>query len=131
MTAPAPDGAGAMLAAAGGRKLFVYAEGMMAPAGTLDTYGHRVQGLFVLDRSLRETSPGTYAGTVRLARGGSFDVPLLIDRPRLVHCFRTEATGEGRIAAAPELGSSRLPRRHLPVRRPVSLAFRILEFGDW
>ena len=129
MTAPSPDGAGAMLAGAGGRRIYVYAEGMMAPAGTLDAYGHRVRGLLVHDRSLRETAPGTYAGTVRLARAGSFDVPFLIDRPRLVHCFRTEVAGEGRAAAAQGLRVEPVADADGPVLPgvPVRLAFRIVD----
>lgn len=38
-------------------------------------------------RSLRETSPGTYTTTVKLGRKGNYDVPLLLDSPRIVHCF--------------------------------------------
>jgi DNA-binding beta-propeller fold protein YncE len=125
MTAPTPDGAGAMLASAAGRTIYGYAEGMMAPAGTLNAYGHRLRGLLVLDRSLTETAPGTYATTVRVSRSGHFDVPVLIDRPRLIHCFRTEIAPSE--AAGQQVGraSLRIERLYADTALTPGIASRV------
>ncbi len=130
LTVPAPDGAGAMLAGAGGRTIYVYNEGMMAPAGTLDAYGHRIAGLLVLDRSLRETAPGTYATTVRIAKSGAFDIPFLIDRPRLVHCFRADLAGSGPSGGTERTGlrvEQLLPDATIIPGTLARLAFRIFD----
>jgi len=43
-----------------------------------------------LDRSLSETAPGTYTTNIKLRRSGHFDVPVLIDQPRLHKCFQLD-----------------------------------------
>ena len=52
-------------------------------------YDRKPHALMILDRSTHETAPGIYTAQVKLTKGGSFDVPLLIDQPRLLNCFRT------------------------------------------
>lgn len=69
---------------------FFYMEGMNAPMGSYGGYGHRVAAATVVDRSLKEIEPGTYAGKVRIPVAGHYDVAFLLDNPRVLHCFAAE-----------------------------------------
>ncbi len=94
MMAPLPDGHGVMLASAPDQTIYYYMEGMMVPMGTFQTYKRMPRALMILDRSLSETRPGIYSIDVKLPRGGQFDVPILLDHPRVVRCFQL-TVGEG------------------------------------
>jgi DNA-binding beta-propeller fold protein YncE len=87
MIAPTPEGNSVLIANPADRTLYFYSEGMMAPLGTLDNYRRIPRGLLVLDRSLAEIAPGVFRAPVQLASAGRFDVPMLVDQPRLTHCF--------------------------------------------
>jgi hypothetical protein len=71
--------------------LFYYMEGMTAPMGSFRNYGHELKAAEVVDRSLKERSPGVYSTTVKIPAGGSYDVAFFLDSPTVVHCFRMEA----------------------------------------
>jgi hypothetical protein len=47
-------------------------------------------------RSLTETEPGVYSTPLKLTRAGRYDVPVIVDQPRLVNCFQLE------VAPSPE-----------------------------
>ncbi len=83
----APDGSSAFVANPSEKELYYYSEGMMVPTGTLDTYSRSARGLLVLDHSIKEVRPGVYAVAIDGANSGTFDFPILIDQPRLSHCF--------------------------------------------
>ncbi len=85
--APLPDGDAVLVANAREQVLYLFQEGMMATTGTLQNYKRVPLGAMVIDRSLHEIAPGTYATTAKLAKGGLMDVSLLIGTPRLSHCF--------------------------------------------
>ena len=105
MIVPTPEGNSVMIANAPDMMIYFYVEGMMAPMGTLSNYKRRPRGILLLDRSLKEIAPGTYAAPVKLPRAGSFDVPVLIDSPRIVHCFRADV-GESPDAPSTEKRAS-------------------------
>ncbi|HYG08433.1 MAG TPA: YncE family protein, partial [Pyrinomonadaceae bacterium] len=90
MIVPTPEGNSVMIAHAPDTMTYFYVEGMMAPMGTLSNYKRRARGILLLDRSLTEIAPGTYATPVKLTRAGSFDVPVLINENRIAHCFRAD-----------------------------------------
>jgi YVTN family beta-propeller protein len=69
---------------------YYYMEGMNAPMGSFQGYGHRTRAATVVDRSVKEIEPGTYASRVRLPVGGKYDVAMLLDNPKLLHCFFVE-----------------------------------------
>lgn len=96
MIAPTPEGNAAMIANTPDQMIYYYVEGMMAPMGTFSNYKRRPHALLLLDRSLSEVAPGVYSTPIKLTRAGRFDVPLLIDQPRLVNCFQLE------VAESPE-----------------------------
>jgi YVTN family beta-propeller protein len=90
MIAPTPEGNAVMIANTPDMMIYYYVEGMMAPMGTFSNYKRRPHGLMVIDRSLSEIAPGTYAAPIKLQRGGSFDVPILINETKIAHCFQAE-----------------------------------------
>lgn len=90
MIAPTPEGNAAMIANTPDQMVYYYVEGMMAPMGTLSNYKRRPHALLLLDRSLSEVAPGVYSTPLKLAHAGRFDVPVMIDQPRLVNCFQLE-----------------------------------------
>lgn len=133
MIVPTPEGDTVMVANAPDRMMYFYQEGMMAPMGTFSNYERIPRGLMILDRSLRETAPGTYTALVKLTKSGSFDVPVLIDQPRVVNCFRAtieEAPGiprkERKSALVVELLKDNMPRQALlPIRLKFKLTDRV------
>jgi hypothetical protein len=90
MIVPTPEGNAVMIANNPDQLLYYYVEGMMAPMGTFSNYKRRPRALLLLDRSLSETAPGTYTTNVKLRHSGRFDVPVLLDQPRLHKCFQLE-----------------------------------------
>lgn len=84
---PSPEGASVLVANPKDRTIYFYQEGMAAPMGSFQNYGHEPRGVMVVDRSLRETAPGVYSAPVRLTAAGEYDAALLISTPRLTHCF--------------------------------------------
>lgn len=90
MIAPTPEGNAVMIANNGDRMIYYYVEGMMAPMGTFSNYKRRPRALLLLDRSISEVAPGTYSAQIKLRSSGLFDVPLLIEQPRLLNCFQLE-----------------------------------------
>jgi YVTN family beta-propeller protein len=90
MLAPTPEGNAVMVANSPDQMLYYYVEGMMAPMGTFTNYKRRPRALLVLNRSLSETAPGVYSTPIKLTAAGRYDVPVIIDQPRLVNCFQLE-----------------------------------------
>lgn len=132
MIAPTPEGNSVLLASGTEDVAYYYAEGLMVPMGTLQTYSRKPHGLLVLDQSLREVEPGLYTATVSLPRGGGFEVPLMIDQPRVVHCFTATVPLRPGEAPAPDRVSRvvRVEPLFQGVRpapgKPVHLSFRVL-----
>ena len=90
MMAPTPEGNSMLIANAPDANVYYYTEGMMAPMGTFQNYKRRPRALMIIDRSLAEVTSGVYSTLVKLPLAGRFDVPVLIDQPRLFNCFRLE-----------------------------------------
>ena len=58
MIVATPEGNAVMIANAPDATLHYYQEGMMAPTGTFSNYRRMPRGILVLDRSLKELTPG-------------------------------------------------------------------------
>ncbi len=84
---PAPESGAVLVANAADKMIYYYTEGMAAPMGSFQNYKREPRAILVLDNSLRETAPGVYSASVRLAAAGTYDVAVLLDSPRLVNCF--------------------------------------------
>lgn len=128
--APEP---GAVLAAnAADGAIYYYREGMAAPMGSFQTYGRRPRAVLVVDRSLKERSPGSYETVVRLPAPGRYRMAFFLDAPRTVRCFDLT------VAADPVLAAQRLRERPFAVApqiesrtvtagQPARLRFRITD----
>lgn len=104
MIAPTPEGNAVMVANSPDQMLYYYVEGMMAPMGSFTNYKRRPRALLVLNRSLTELEPGVYSTPIKLTGAGRYDVPMLVDQPRLVNCFQLE------VAPSPEGEDARAGR---------------------
>jgi YVTN family beta-propeller protein len=83
----APEGESVLVANPMDKTIYYYTEGMAAPMGSFQNYGHEPRAVMVWDGSLRETSPGTYSTNIKLTASGEYDVAFLLDSPRIYHCF--------------------------------------------
>lgn len=90
MIQPTPEGNSVMIANLPDQMIYYYVEGMMVPMGTFENYKRRPHALMLIDRSLAETAPGVYSSPVKLKRAGTFDLPFLIDQPRITNCFEVK-----------------------------------------
>jgi hypothetical protein len=84
---PAPEDGTVLVSNPADKIIYYYSEGMAAPMGSFQNYRREPLGVLAVNRNLRETTPGVYATTVRLAKGGRFDVPFLLDSPKMTQCF--------------------------------------------
>jgi hypothetical protein len=66
-------------------------EGMNAPTGNFRNYGHAPRAVSVVDRTLKEREPGVYSAKVKIPVAGKYDVALLLESPRMLHCFEVMA----------------------------------------
>ena len=122
---------GVLVANPGDKSVYLYMEGMAAAMGNFSDYGREPRAVLSVDRNLRERTPGVYETTATLPGAGSYDLALLLDRPRLVSCFDLT------IAPDPRFAQSRLPKLSVEPRvspaaatgQPARLAFRIT-FAD-
>ncbi|HYG64139.1 MAG TPA: cytochrome D1, partial [Thermoanaerobaculia bacterium] len=98
----APGAAAVLVANPMDKVIYFYKEGMAAPMGHFRNYGRIPRAVMVLDRSLRETAPGSYETTVQLGEAGDYEVALLLDTPRLTHCFPVTIAADPALAARRE-----------------------------
>ncbi len=83
--------------------IYYYKEGMAAPMGHFKNYGKVPRAALVVDRSLREVRPGVYETVARMGSAGRYDLALLIDSPRVVHCFPVTVAEDPVLTAARRL----------------------------
>jgi YVTN family beta-propeller protein len=69
------------------KQVYSYMEGMNAPMSSFDTYGATPQALLVVDRSIKETSPGVYRATAKIPHPGPYRVVVRVAESNVVHCF--------------------------------------------
>lgn len=129
MIAPVPEQNGVMIANAPSKSIYFYVEGMMVPMGTLANYRRIPRALMILDRSLKETAPGEFEAPVYIHKPGNYDVAVMLDQPRLLHCFTAKLAG---IAEAPkQKGQAKIRLEILPLKTPpqanteTSLSFKL------
>ena len=112
---------------------YFYMEGMNAPSGNYKVLGASARAVAVIDRSLREESPGVFVSTVKLPAAGRYDVAFMLDTPELLHCFSAEAVARADEAER-HLGEVAL--EYLPMDRLTEagkafpLRFRLSDAGS-
>ena len=87
----APESNAMIFANPADQMIYYYTEGMAAPMGDFQNYGRVPRAVRVVDRSLREETAGVYSTTARLPKAGVYNVSVLLDSPRIVHCFEVAA----------------------------------------
>ena len=75
-------------------------EGSQSPLGGYQGHTLMPRAVQVVDRSLKERSPGVYTGGIRIPSSGIFSVALLLDDPKVVHCFQFTAKPNDELAGA-------------------------------
>jgi YVTN family beta-propeller protein len=88
---PASEPNAMLVANPGDGVIYYYTEGMAAPMGNFQNYRREVKSVRIVDRSLREATPGVYTTNIKLPTGGNFNVAFLMDAPRITHCFDASA----------------------------------------
>lgn len=128
MVAPTPDGNAVMIANAPDAMVYYYSEGLMAPMGTFSNYKRAPLAVMILDNSLSETPAGVYSTTVKLTSGGKFEVPILLDQPRVTTCFQVSVAGDPLLTAAPSILAEALFKgANLAAHVPAKLQFKITD----
>jgi YVTN family beta-propeller protein len=129
MIQPTPEGNSVMIANLPDQMIYYYVEGMMVPMGTFENYKRRPRALMLLDRSLSETVPGVYSSTIKLKRAGTFDLPFLLDQPRITNCFEVKVAdspyGEKVQASASTLVEPMFKGNRFKPSETVTLKFKI------
>lgn len=129
MISPTPEGNAVMIGNAPDAVIYYYTEGLMAASGTIDNYKRRAHAVMVIDHSLAEVAPGIYSIPVKLRHSGRFDVPMLIDQPRIANCFAVEVAdspeGEKQQARTPIASEALFKDQRFKPGEPVKLRFKI------
>lgn len=132
----APGASAVLVANPADKIIYFYKEGMAAPMGSFQNYSRQPLAVQVVDRSLRELTPGRYETTVQLRRPGTYDVAFFLDAPKLVHCFQLEVAPDpereqARRAALPAVKiEPLLESRRITVGEPVEVRFRLASRTD-
>jgi DNA-binding beta-propeller fold protein YncE len=127
---PTPESGTVVIAQPADRALYIYNEGMMAPSGTLQSFGREPLAVAVQDRSLAETEPGVYSTVISLDGDATYDVELLLDTPRVATCFEHHVKGHGAVESngpAFEMRPAFDPKVHLRAGEEAQLDFRIVD----
>jgi hypothetical protein len=111
------------------RAVYYYQEGMAAPMGLFESFGHEPRALLIVDRSLGERPGGRYETVGRLPQAGLYDVVFFLDSPRVVQCFAlTVAAAPGAPAGPRPVVVRRLgPGTGLQAGESTRLRFQILD----
>jgi YVTN family beta-propeller protein len=125
----APGEAAVLVVSPGDETVYYYMEGMNAPMGNFRNYGHRPRAVAVVVRALRETAPGVYAAPIEVPEAGTYEVALLLDTPRILHCFSFVAKPNPALArTGPAVGVEFLfKERRVPAGEPVTFRFRMTD----
>jgi hypothetical protein len=126
----APEGNAVILANPADKVLYYYTEGMAAPMGNFQNYRREPVAVLIVDRSLRETTPGVYSTTVKLPASGNYDVAFLTDSPRIAHCFETAADPNPRLKEERSVAlriEPQVKETNLTVGQNFSLRFKLIE----
>lgn len=98
--APIPSGNGVLIANPADKQVYYYMEGMNAPMGSFNNASREMNGALAVSRAVRETAPGEYTALTRVPAAAEYDLAVLLDSPRLSHCFTLAAKADPRLAAS-------------------------------
>jgi YVTN family beta-propeller protein len=111
----------------GDKTIYYYKEGMAAPMGNFSNYGREPRAVLVVDRSLRERTPGVYETTAQLRQPGPHRVAFLLDSPRLIECFDVTIGGITENRPHPVRVEPVVASRSIRVGENVRLRFKLTD----
>jgi YVTN family beta-propeller protein len=126
----APEGNSIVLANPVDKTLYYYQEGMAAPMGNFQNYRREPLAVLIVDRGLRERTPGIYSATVKLPASGRYDVAFLTDSPRIAHCFEAAADPNPLLKEAQTIAlriEHQSREMQLQVNQDFPLRFKLIE----
>ena len=128
----APEPGGMLIANVADGAIYYYREGMAAPMGSFQDFGGRPRAILVVDRSLKEKSPGSYETVARLPAPGRYRMAFFLDTPRTVQCFDVTVAEDPVLAAKrqrerPFEVSPQIESRTVTAGKPAHLRFRITD----
>jgi hypothetical protein len=129
----APGEASVLVANPEDEVIYFYKEGMAAPMGHFKNYGKQPLAALVVDRSLRESRPGVYETTTKMAGAGDYELALFIDSPKLIQCFPVKVAEDPALAAARKPALSVEPFEapgKLRVGEDVAVRFKLTNPAD-
>jgi DNA-binding beta-propeller fold protein YncE len=126
----APGANAVLVANPADKTVYYYEEGMAAPKGQFSDYGREPLAVLVVDRTLKDRTPGVYETVARLRRPGQYIVPFVMFSPQVVHCF--EMTVEPDIKSARTMQPPKvelLPPDKNPLKtgQTIHLRFRLVD----
>ena len=127
---PAPESNAVLVANPADKQIYYYTEGMAAPMGSFQNYRREPKAVMVVDRSLREMAPGIYSTTVKLPKAGVYDVALLSDSPRIIHCFEAAAAQNPAVQRAPAIAlrlEYLMAQKEIRVGEDLRVRFRLVD----
>ena len=86
-----PDQSALLISNPADDKIYYYIEGSQSPTGGYQGHTLIPRAVNVVDRSLKERSPGVYTGGIRIPKSGEFMVAFYLNDPQIVHCFEFTA----------------------------------------
>jgi len=126
----APESGAVLVAHPADRSIYYYREGMAAPMGTFSNDGREPRAVMVIDRTLRERSPGVFSTVARLPEAGAYDAAIFVDAPRVVSCFDVAVTADPQREAERRAGVDVHPlieNRTFTAGSKVQLSFRLTD----
>jgi YVTN family beta-propeller protein len=127
----APGATAVLVANPADRVIYYYKEGMAAPMGSFANYNREPRAVLVIDRSLKERTPGSYETVARLG-AGRYRAALFVDSPRTIHCFEVNVAEDPQLAAErlreqPLRVEPRLPAQEIKAGQEARLRFRLTD----
>jgi YVTN family beta-propeller protein len=117
----------------GDKAIYYYQEGMAAPMGHFSNYGKEPLAVMVVDRSLRETKPGSYVSTIRLPEAGRYSALLFVNSPRVIHCFDLSIAPGSETRSSSNVPPVRIEsltqQTRVPAGASIRLTMRLTEGG--
>jgi DNA-binding beta-propeller fold protein YncE len=125
-----PDGEALLIANPADDQVYFYTEGSQAALGGFQGHTLIPRAVQVVDRSLKEPSPGVYTGSIRIPAGGDYVVAFLLDSPQLTHCFSFTARAADDAPAETDTVIARVemaPEQELTTGESNELEFSVRE----
>lgn len=110
--------------------VYYYMEGMNAPMGNFQNYGHRPLSALITDRTIKEIAPGQYESRLKVPAAGDFQFIMTMDQPDVIECFRFRAERSPQATARDMMADVTYltrPGTKVPAGKEVAVRFSIAD----